>query len=167
MKITSEASDGAVLAELGRRLARVRLAKNLTQAQLAEKADVAKRTVERLESGSVAPQLAGFVRICRALDLVERFEQLVPEVAAHEGARVDFGVQPRRRASKAGARGPARGAPRGSGAAAAVPRTVRAVEAPTVGNEAPAEGNEAPAEGVIAAASERAADVVVVAHHLN
>lgn len=159
MKITSEASDGAVLEELGRRLARVRLAKNLTQAQLAEKADVAKRTVERLESGSVAPQLAGFVRICRALDLVERFEQLVPEVVANEGARVDFGVQPRRRASKAGARGPARGAPRGSGAAA-VPRTVRAVEAPTV-------GNEAPAGGVVAAASERAADVVVVAHHLN
>jgi hypothetical protein len=41
------------------------------------------------------------------------------------------------------------------------------VEAPTVGNEAPAVGNEAPAEGVVAAASERAADVVVVAHHLN
>lgn len=160
MKITSEASDAAVLEELGRRLVQVRLEKNLTQAQLAERAEVAKRTVERLEAGRVAPQLAGFVRICRALDLVERFEHLVPEVAANEAAPADFGGQPRRRASKAGARGPARGAPRGSGAAAAGPQTVRAVEAPTV-------GSEQPAKGVVAAALERAADVVVVAHHLN
>ena len=160
MKITSETSDAAVLEELGRRLARVRLAKNLTQAQLAEKADVAKRTVERLESGSVAPQLAGFVRICRALDLVERFEHLVPELAANEAAPADFRVQPRRRASRPGARGAARGAPRGRGAAAAAPQMVRAAEVPPV-------GNEAPAKGAAAAASERAADVVVVAHHLN
>ena len=160
MKITSEASDAAVLEELGRRVARVRLEKNLTQAQLAERADVAKRTVERLEAGSVAPQLAGFVRICRALDLVERFEHLVPELAANAAAPADFGVQPRRRASRPGPRGQARGAPRGSGAAAAVPKTVRAVEVPRV-------GNDAPAKAVVAAASERAADVVVVAHHLN
>jgi hypothetical protein len=37
---------------------------------------------------------------------------------------------------------------------------VRAAEVPPV-------GNEAPAKGAAAAASERAADVVVVAHHLN
>jgi hypothetical protein len=37
---------------------------------------------------------------------------------------------------------------------------VRAVEAPAV-------GTEQPAKGVVAAALERAADVVVVAHHLN
>ena len=67
------------MSELGRRLARVRLERNLTQAQLAEQAGVSKSTVERLESGSVATQLSGFIRVCRVLDVIERFEMLVPE----------------------------------------------------------------------------------------
>ena len=48
MKITKQATDEAVLSELGGRLAQVRLERNLTQAQLAEQAGVSKRTVERL-----------------------------------------------------------------------------------------------------------------------
>jgi transcriptional regulator with XRE-family HTH domain len=79
MKITKQAADEAVLSELGGRLAQVRLERNLTQAQLAEQAGVSKRTVERLESGSVATQLTGFIRVCRVLDLVERFDLLIPE----------------------------------------------------------------------------------------
>jgi len=79
MKIAKQATDGAILSELGRRLARVRLERNLTQAQLAEQAGVSKSTVERLESGSVATQLSGFIRVCRVLDVIERFEMLVPE----------------------------------------------------------------------------------------
>jgi transcriptional regulator with XRE-family HTH domain len=79
MKIAKQATDDAVLSELGSRLAQVRLGRNLTQAHLAEQAGVSKRTVERLESGSVATQLSGFIRVCRVLDLVERFELLVPE----------------------------------------------------------------------------------------
>ena len=79
MKIEKQATDEAVLSELGRRLAQVRLQRNLTQARLAEQAGVSKRTVERLESGSVATQLSGFIRVCRVLDLVERFNLLVPE----------------------------------------------------------------------------------------
>ncbi len=79
MKITKQATDQALLRELGGRLARSRLEHNLTQAQVAKQAGVSKRTVERLESGSVATQLSGFIRVCRALDLVERFELLVPE----------------------------------------------------------------------------------------
>jgi transcriptional regulator with XRE-family HTH domain len=67
------------MSELGGRLAQVRLIQNLTQAQLAEQAGVSKRTVERLESGSVATQLSGLIRVCRVLDLLERFDLLVPE----------------------------------------------------------------------------------------
>ena len=81
MKITSQLTDDAVLRELGGRLARVRLERNLTQAALAEQAGVAKRTVERLESGEVATQLSGFFRVCRVLGLLERFEALIPEAA--------------------------------------------------------------------------------------
>ena len=56
--------------EMGGRLARVRLERNLTQIQLAEQAGVSKSTVERLESGAVATQLSGFIRVCRVLDLM-------------------------------------------------------------------------------------------------
>ena len=79
MKITKQATDAVVLGELGTRLAQVRLGRNLTQAQLAEQAGISKRTVERLESGSVATQLSGFIRVCRVLDLINRFDLLVPE----------------------------------------------------------------------------------------
>lgn len=99
MKIGEETTDEAVLGELGRRLAQVRLGKNLTQAQLAAKAGVSKRTVERLEVGGVAPQLSGFLRICRGLDLLERFEHLVPEPVPSPMAQLKLGGKQRRRAS--------------------------------------------------------------------
>jgi transcriptional regulator with XRE-family HTH domain len=79
MKIVSQLTDGAVLQELGGRLAGARLERNLTQAALAEQAGVSKRTVERLESGEVATQFSGVLRVCRVLGLLERFEFLLPE----------------------------------------------------------------------------------------
>ena len=78
MKISRELSDEAILREIGSRLAAARLARNLTQAALADEAGVSKRTVERLESGEVAARLSGLVRVCRALDMVDRLEALVP-----------------------------------------------------------------------------------------
>jgi transcriptional regulator with XRE-family HTH domain len=80
MQITTHLTDESVLRELGARLASARLGLNLTQAALAEQAGVSKRTVERLESGAVATQLSGFLRVCRVLGLLEHFEELVPEV---------------------------------------------------------------------------------------
>jgi transcriptional regulator with XRE-family HTH domain len=79
MKITKQATDDAILGELGGRLAKIRLDRNLTQAQLATQAGVSKRTVERLEAGTVGTQLSGFIRVCRTLDVIERFDLLVPE----------------------------------------------------------------------------------------
>ena len=99
MKITKEATDEAILSDLGGRLARMRLEKNLTQAQLAERAGVSKRTVERLERGDVAPQMSGFIRICRALELAERFELLVPEPVMSPMLQLRLGGKRRRRAS--------------------------------------------------------------------
>ena len=79
MKISQGLTDEAILEVLGERLMRTRIERNLTQADLAEQAGVSKRTVERLESGAVATQLSGFLRVCRTLGLLERFEQLLPE----------------------------------------------------------------------------------------
>jgi len=82
MKIHAQLTDQSVLEELGARLASTRLSRNLTQASLAEQAGVSKRTVERLESGEVATQLSGLLRVCRVLGLVEHFESLIPEAVA-------------------------------------------------------------------------------------
>jgi transcriptional regulator with XRE-family HTH domain len=99
MKITKQATDEAILSELGGRLAQVRLERNLTQAKLAEQAGVSKRTVERLESGSVATQLSGFIRVCRVLDMIERFDILVPEPVPSPVEQLKLRGRKRRRAS--------------------------------------------------------------------
>lgn len=78
MRITNELTDETVAGELGQRLARTRLERNLTQAKLAEQAGISKRTLERLESGAASTQLSALVRVCRALDLMDRFDALVP-----------------------------------------------------------------------------------------
>ena len=70
-------SDEAVLEELGNRLSRQRVALQLTQADLAERAGVSKRTVERIEAGKSA-QTATLVRILRVLDLLDGFYAMLP-----------------------------------------------------------------------------------------
>ena len=80
-------------------MARMRLERNLTQAQLAEQAGVSKSTVQRLEAGAVATQLSGFIRVCRTLKLIERFELLVPEPVPSPVAQLKLRGKQRRRAS--------------------------------------------------------------------
>ena len=99
MKITSQLTDEGVLQELGERLSNARIEQNLTQAALAEQAGVAKRTVERLESGTVAVQFSGLLRVCRALGLLERFETLIPEAAASPMAQLKLQGRKRQRAA--------------------------------------------------------------------
>ena len=112
MNITAQLTDTAILRELGARLAATRLERNLTQAALAEQAGVSKRTLERLESGEVATQLSGFVRVCRPLDLTERLDLLVPEPVPSPLAQMKLQGRQRQRASgkrAAGTRGAADG----------------------------------------------------------
>jgi transcriptional regulator with XRE-family HTH domain len=99
MKIDSQMTDEVLLKLIGERLAGLRLARNLTQQQLAEQAGLGLRTVQRLESGEAATQLSGFVRICRVLGLVERFETLIPEPAASPMAQLKSQGRRRQRAS--------------------------------------------------------------------
>jgi transcriptional regulator with XRE-family HTH domain len=78
MKISSQNTDNAILKELGARLTRSRLNRNLTQAQLANEAGVSKRTVERIEAGH-STQLSNLIRVSRALGLLVNFNLLIPE----------------------------------------------------------------------------------------
>ena len=99
MKISRELSDEAILSEVGSRLAAERLAQNLTQAALADEAGISKRTIERLESGEVAARLSGLVRVCRALDMVDRLEALVPSPTVSPVEQLKLAGHRRKRAS--------------------------------------------------------------------
>jgi transcriptional regulator with XRE-family HTH domain len=79
MQIDKLISDAAILAELGKRLARLRLDLQLTQADLAREAGISKRTVERIEAGESA-QMSNLIRICRVLDLLPGVDRFIPPV---------------------------------------------------------------------------------------
>lgn len=98
MKISNQLIDQAILRQLGERLMRVRLERNLAQAELAIEAGVSKRTVERMEAGG-ATQLVNLVRVCRALGLVEGFETLIPEPVPSPVAQLKLRGRQRKRAS--------------------------------------------------------------------
>lgn len=77
MKLSKQLTDEQVLTELGQRITKIRLARNWTQAELAQIAGVSKHTVERLEAGE-SLQLTNLIRLCRALDLLAGFDALIP-----------------------------------------------------------------------------------------
>jgi len=79
MKFNITATPQETVREIGRRLAALRIARNLTQAELAIRAGLSKRVVEKLETGAGRPSLEGFAQVCCALALQDRFEALLPE----------------------------------------------------------------------------------------
>lgn len=99
MKIDATMIDEAVAKELGRRLMVIRLAQNLSQRQLAERAGLGLRTIQRLEQGEAATQLSGFVRVCRALGLMDRLDQLMAEPPPSPLDQLRLHERKRRRAS--------------------------------------------------------------------
>ena len=98
-------SDQAFLADFGQRLLRRRLTENLTQAELAAKAGVSKRTVERLESG-VSTQFTNLIRILRALGLGPNLTALIPPPVASPLAQLRRQKSERIRATTPSKRAP-------------------------------------------------------------
>ena len=99
MEISKLLADTAILREFGDRIARRRLDLQMTQAELAEQAGVAKRTVERAEDGASA-QMASIVKILRVLDLLPGLNSLIPEVGPGPMALLKQKGKVRQRASK-------------------------------------------------------------------
>ena len=96
MTITSELTDGAIAQILGARIERYRIEARLTQAELAEQAGVGKRTLERIEAGRGA-ELGTLIRILRALNALDGFERLLPELPASPIERLDLRGKRRQR----------------------------------------------------------------------
>ena len=98
MKISPLLTDAAVLAELGERMARRRIDLQLTQADVAEQAGIAKRTVERIEAGASA-QMSSIIRILRVLELLPDLDAILPEVATRPMDLLQRKGKPRQRAA--------------------------------------------------------------------
>lgn len=88
MHLNDLLTDDAVLAELGERLARQRLARNLTQPQLAETAGIGRATLQRLERGE-SVQMISVIRVLRALDLLPALDAAIPETVVSPLAELD------------------------------------------------------------------------------
>jgi transcriptional regulator with XRE-family HTH domain len=98
MRIDSQLTDEAVVAELGRRLKRTRLQRNLTQRTLAEEAGVSLATVRNLEDGKPS-QLVTLIRVLRVLGMVGGLERAVPEPPPSPVEELRLRGRERRRAS--------------------------------------------------------------------
>jgi putative transcriptional regulator len=98
MPFTNELSDEATMRELGGRIARLRLDRNLTQQQLADEAGVSRHTLLRLEDGH-GVTLSALVRVLRALELLDGLETLVPQPLPSPLEQLEREGGQRRRAS--------------------------------------------------------------------
>ena len=98
MKINDTLSDAAVLEELGQRIARYRLNRNMTQGALATESGVSTPTVQRLENGQ-STQASNLIRILRTLKLLENLDALVPEPAISPLQQARMQGKTRQRAS--------------------------------------------------------------------
>jgi putative transcriptional regulator len=90
---TSVQIEGA----LCKRLARIRLSRNITQRKLAEEAGVSLRTIGRLEKGE-GVSLETFIRVMTALGIQQNLEALLPDPRVRPIERIDIGGAERKRA---------------------------------------------------------------------
>jgi transcriptional regulator with XRE-family HTH domain len=93
------ATESEIRAELGKRLADLRIGKGLSQLQLSQKAGVGVATLQRFEQGQGAT-LSTFIQLLMALGRVEDINHLLtPPALTIEHLEAQFRTRNRRRAS--------------------------------------------------------------------
>ncbi|WP_373530915.1 helix-turn-helix transcriptional regulator [Vampirovibrio sp.] len=78
MRIENLTPDEAVLAELGSRIARYRLNRDMTQEALAKAAGISIITLKRIENGEHATNIVNIISLLRALKLLDNLELILP-----------------------------------------------------------------------------------------
>ena len=90
---TSEQIEAAIC----RRLEAIRLSLNVTQAALADKAQISTRTLRRMENGE-GVTLNSLIRVLMALDLHDNLKALLPDPAIRPIERAALAGKERKRA---------------------------------------------------------------------
>jgi transcriptional regulator with XRE-family HTH domain len=109
VQITEQTPDAVLLRELGLRLEQTRLNRNVTQEDLAREAGISRQTLARIEQGGEA-KLSSFIRVLRALGLLEGLEALVRPPVPSPIEQLHLAGHERKRARARGsARPPASG----------------------------------------------------------
>ena len=91
-------SPAAIVEELGNRLKQARLNADLTQAEVASRTGLNRRTILNAEKGKV--QLENFVAILASLDMLEQLNLFLPEQEVPPLQLAKLKGQKRQRASK-------------------------------------------------------------------
>lgn len=91
-------SPEVIAQEIGQKLERLRLSRNVTQSQLATDAGISERTLRRLEAGN-NPTLDSLVRVLIALKIQDNADLLVPDSRIRPIERVRTKGMERQRSS--------------------------------------------------------------------
>lgn len=78
MEINTLVPDKEILHELGRRLKKLRKQRKLNQDELATAAGIGVATLRRIEDGQDS-QLGSWIKLMKALDMIEAIDGLLPE----------------------------------------------------------------------------------------
>jgi len=76
-----ELDDTAMLKELGRRIAFLRVSARMKQEDLSEKAGISRYALSRLENGAGGIRLESFLAVLRCLNVLNRMTAVLPEPA--------------------------------------------------------------------------------------
>ena len=91
------ADSGQIESDLLKKLARIRLARNITQDFLADQAGVSVRTIRRLEKG-LGVSFDTFIRVLTALGVQQNLQSLLPDPRIRPIDRVELKGVERQRA---------------------------------------------------------------------
>lgn len=95
----SLASPVQIAADLGETLTRLRLAQNVSQSELADKAGISERTLRRLEAGEGCT-LDTLIRVMQAMELAEQLATLLPDPGIMPVERMARGGREPKRVSR-------------------------------------------------------------------
>jgi putative transcriptional regulator len=90
-----------LVSDLGQRIARIRLAHNISQEDLATRSGITRRTLSRLETGHGA-SLETWVRVLRGLGLEDHLQACLPDPGMQPVARQASGTGEERKRARAG-----------------------------------------------------------------
>lgn len=78
MRIHGDENNAFILKELGQRIKDIRIRRSMTQTELSANAGVSFSTVVRIENGE-GVNIENIMKVMRALNLLQNFNDLVPE----------------------------------------------------------------------------------------